>query len=204
MRNRIRACQAGDAKCIRAWRLGIFFMRLKWEREGEERGRETRKDRFFRKERDEREEKKEKDWEKERRTYITSTQVTSRVRATQSNRTFEFSRLLRNARGENSEERQRLESRRRLNVSHARDIEWLWILSENDERRLWRRSSQAVARMGRVSNAPQIRHTVKTFSIQKAIVRKCMWLSILLVSVNVSFTEMENREDSLQLAWRKK
>jgi len=34
-------------------------MRLKWEREGEERGRETRKDRFLRKERDEREEKKE-------------------------------------------------------------------------------------------------------------------------------------------------
>lgn len=172
----------------RTWRLDIFLVWLNQRNE----------ERLFSERERERDRASKRDWEKDG--HILLAQVTSRVRATRSNGTFEFGRLLlRNARGENSGERQRLESRRRLNVSHARDIEWLWILSENDGRRLWRRSSRTVARIGHVSNAPQMRHTVKNVSIQKAIVRKCTRLSISFL--NVSFTQMET-ESSLRTRLR--
>jgi len=116
MRNRIRARARARRVMlnVRAWRLGDFPREINMGG--------TRKDRSPRK-RDERERgEKEKDREKESGGHILLAQVTSRVRATRSNGTF-GRLLLRNARGENSGERQRLESRRRLNVSHARDIE---------------------------------------------------------------------------------
>lgn len=116
MRNRIRARQAGDAKCVRV-APRHFPRAIKTRKDRSPREKEREKEREGRERRG-----REKRIERKSGGHILLAQVTSRVRATRSNGTFEFGRLLlRNARGENSGERQRLESR--LNVSHARDIE---------------------------------------------------------------------------------